>query len=231
MHGEGAYGLWGLVILNATIFIVFAFSFFKPETKRDWRTFSTFSAFVVALFVEMYGFPLTIYVLSGWLQGAFPESQLLGSHDSGHLWHSVLGLEGNPHTHPVHLLSNILVVVGFILLASSWRVLYAAQKEGRLATTGTYALVRHPQYVAFATIMLGFLIQWPTILTLAMFPVLVLMYGRLSLTEERDSAERFGEAWESYAARTPRYLPKLGARRNDEGDTDTRESFEDAGAA
>ena len=212
MHGEGsAYGLWGLAIINAAIFIGFAFSFFKPRTRRDWRTFGTFSAFVVALFVEMYGFPLTIYVMSGWLQEAFPESSLLGSHDSGHLWHSLLGLEGNPHTHPVHLLSNILIVVGFILLASSWRVLYAAQTAGRLATTGTYAYVRHPQYVAFVIIMLGFLIQWPTLLTGGMFPVLLIMYGRLSLSEERDSAERFGEEWEAYAATTPRYLPALSS--------------------
>lgn len=212
MHGEGsAYGMWGVVIINATIFIAFAFSFFKPQTKRDWRTFSTFSAFVVALFVEMYGFPLTIYLLSGWLQETFPESGLLGTHDSGHLWHSLFGLEGNPHTHPVHLLSNVLIVVGFILLASSWRVLYAAQREGRLATTGTYSYIRHPQYVAFVIVMLGFLVQWPTILTLAMFPVLLVMYGRLGLAEERESAERFGEEWQLYAERTPRYLPGFGS--------------------
>lgn len=95
-HGESAYGLWSLVFINSAIFIMFAFSFFKPATARDWRSFGAFSAFIVALFVEMYGFPLTIYLLSGWLQARFPNLDLL-SHESGHLWSTLLGDQGNPH--------------------------------------------------------------------------------------------------------------------------------------
>src|SRR6516162_6842889 len=174
-HEMSAYGLWSLVIMNSLVFILFAFSFFKPTTRRDWRTFGAFSAFIIALFTEMYGFPLTLYLLSGWLGSRFPQLDLL-SHDAGHLWYTLLGFKGNPHSNPIHLLSNVFIFGGFILLASSWRVLYNAQREHTLASTGPYAYVRHPQYIAFIAVMVGFLIQWPTLVTLIMFPVLVVTY-------------------------------------------------------
>lgn len=175
MNTMPAYGLWGLVLINSLIFIVFAFSFTKPKSSRDWRSFGAFSAFIVALFTEMYGIPLTIYLLSGWLQNRFPGMNLLG-HDTGHLWWTVLGMKGDPHLNPIHWLSNIFIVGGLIVLGSAWEVLYKAQRSHTLATSGPYAVIRHPQYVAFITIMLGFLIQWPTIITLIMFPILVVMY-------------------------------------------------------
>lgn len=206
-----AYGLWSLVFLNSAVFILFAFSFFKPKSKRDWRTFSSFSAFIVALFIEMYGFPLTIYVLSGWLSRRFPGADLL-SHDMGHLWYDLLGLKGDPHSNPIHILSNVLIFGGFILLSSAWKVLYTAQRRRQLAVTGPYSYVRHPQYIAFIVIMTGFLLQWPTLVTLAMFPVLCVMYVRLAHREEREVAAEFGERWSSYAAATPRWLPSLRSR-------------------
>lgn len=209
MNGTGSgYGLWGLVVVNSLVFIIFAFSFFKPATKRDWRTFGGFSAFVVALFAEMYGFPLTIFLLSGWLQTRFPQADLL-THDSGHLWWMMTGQRGNPHFALPHLLSIALLFGGFALLSTAWHVLYDAQRNNRLATTGPYAKIRHPQYVAFVVIMFGFLLQWPTLVTLAMFPILAVMYVRLAKQEERESEQRFGEAWLDYAARTPRFIPKL----------------------
>ena len=97
-----AYGLWSLVILNSAIFIFFAFSFFRPQTERDWRSFGAFSAFLVALFTEMYGFPLTIYFLSGWLQSRHPEVDWF-SHDAGHLLEMLFGWQANPHFGPFHV--------------------------------------------------------------------------------------------------------------------------------
>jgi protein-S-isoprenylcysteine O-methyltransferase Ste14 len=207
MNGAPAYGLWPLVVINSAVFIIFAFSFTKPHTTRDWRSFGAFSAFIVALFAEMYGFPLTIYVLSGWFGNLFPNLDPL-SHDAGHLWYSLFGLEGNAHLNPIHLLSSLLLVAGFWILSSAWRVLYAAQRAGRLATTGPYARIRHPQYVGFILIMLGFLVQWPTLPTVLMFPVLVTMYMRLARREERDAHDASGRLWEEYAVTTPAFWPQ-----------------------
>lgn len=207
-HTESAYGLWLLVFFNSAIFILFAFSFFKPATARDWRSFGAFAAFVVALFVEMYGFPLTLYLLAGWLQSRYPGLDIF-SHNAGHLWSTVLGEAGDPHFSMLHIASYVLLAYGFYLLAAAWPVLYKAQRQGTLANAGPYARIRHPQYVAFVLILLGFLLQWPTLLTLVMFPILLVMYGRLALTEEAAMRRQFGEAFEQYERTTPRFLPRL----------------------
>jgi len=201
------YGLWLLVIINSAVFIIFAFSFTRPRTKRDWRSFGAFSAFLVALFTEMYGFPLTIYLLSGWLSSRYPGVDPF-SHNNGHLPAVLLGWEGTPHLSPLHILSNILIAGGFVLLYAAWNVLYKAQRAQRLATSGPYSYVRHPQYDGFILIMLGYLLQWPTLPTLVMFPVLVTMYIRLAQREEREVREAFGEEYARYAATTPAFFPR-----------------------
>jgi len=203
-----AYGLWALVLVNSIVFILFAYSFFKPQTPRDWRSFGAFSALLVALFAEMYGFPLTIYFLSGWLQSRFPDVDWL-SHDAGHLLEMIFGWKSNPHFGLFHILSYVLIGGGFVLIATAWRVLYDAQQTRALATTGPYSYVRHPQYVGFILVMLGFLVQWPTLLTLAMFPVLVFMYVRLARGEEREALSSFGEAYRDYMKETPAFIPRL----------------------
>jgi len=201
-----AYGLWGLVILNSLVFIFFAFSFFKPTTARDWKSLGAFSAFIVALFAEMYGFPLTIYVLSGWLQSRYPGVDWF-SHDAGHLLEMLFGWKGNPHFGPFHVASFILIGGGFLLISSAWHALYNAQRRNQLATAGAYDFVRHPQYVGFILVLLGFLVQWPTLLTLAMFPVLVVMYVRLAKQEEKEVRAKFGAAYDHYAEHVPGWFP------------------------
>ena len=205
-----AYGLWSLVIINSLVFIIFAFSFAKPQSARDWRSFGAFSAFLVALFTEMYGFPLTIYLLSGWLSSRFPGVDFM-SHDAGHLLEVMFGWKSNPHLGPFHLLSAIFIGGGFWLLASAWKVLYEAQRAHRLATTGAYARIRHPQYIGFVLIMTGFLLQWPTLVTLAMYPVLVVMYALLGKREEKEMLEQFGDEYRRYMRAVPAFIPRLGA--------------------
>ena len=200
------YGLWVLVVIDSAVFIIFAASFFHPASKRDWKAMGAFSAFIVALFTEMYGFPLTIYLLSGWLGSRFPGLTL--THNGGHLWTDLIGWKGDPHFSPFHLLSYVFIGGGFWAIAAGWKVLHEAARNHTLATTGPYARVRHPQYAGFLAIMVGFLLQWPTFPTLVMFPVLVIVYRRLSIAEERAVAAEFGPVWDAYARRTPRFLPR-----------------------
>ena len=208
---EYGYGLWALVIINSLLFIIFAASFFHPQDTRDWRALGGFSAFVVALFTEMYGYPLSVYLLSGPLGTWFPGVDL--THNAGHLWADLIGWKGDPHLSPFHVASYGAIIAGFWLIASGWRVLYGAQSTGTLADSGPYARVRHPQYTGFMLIMVGFLLQWPTFATLLMFPVLVLVYRRLAIREEAEVRERFGVAWNQYACRMPRFLPRWRGRK------------------
>jgi len=106
------------------------------------------------------------------------------------------------------MLSFVFIGGGFILLSAAWKVLYQAQRSHQLATTGPYAKIRHPQYDAFVLIMFGFLLQWPTLLTLLMFPVLVYMYVRLARREEEDALREFGDGYREYMAHTPAFFPR-----------------------
>ena len=203
---DTAYGLWPLVILNTALFAIFAISFYHPRTHRDWRAMGGFTAFLLALFTEMYGVPLTVYLLSGWLGSKIPGLQ--ATHAGGHLFNDLIGWRGDPHLSPFHLASYVLIGAGFWLVSAAWRTLFEAARSGRLATTGAYAWVRHPQYDGLLLVMIGFLLQWPTLPTLLMFPILVWFYVRLARGEERDAAAQFGDAWTAYAARVPGFIPR-----------------------
>lgn len=213
-HQMQGFGLWGLAFVNSVVFILFALSFFKPQSARDWRSFSAFSAFLVALFAEMYGFPLTIYLFAGWLQSHYPGVNWF-SHDAGHLLEMMFGWRVNPHFGPFHMASFVLIGAGFWMISVGWAVLHAAQQRGAMATTGIYERLRHPQYVGFILILTGFLLQWPTLLTLVMYPVLVVMYVRLARHEEKAAIAEFGDAYRDYMARTGSFFPKRRAQSSD----------------
>lgn len=203
-----AYGLWPLVVMEAGFFILFTLGFTQPRTKRDWRSFGGFAAFIVALFTEMYGFPFTVFLLSGWLINRYPGFNIYG-HDAGHLWNTIFGWKGDPHADFLHVVSDFVILFGLIIIGAAWAVLYRAQSSHQVATTGLYRWVRHPQYIGFSLIMVGFIMQWPTIPTLVMFPVLIWMYVRLARREEKDALEEFGEDYQRYRDVTPAFLPRL----------------------
>lgn len=206
-HGTSdyAYGMWGIVIFQTALFIWFLFSFAKPESKTDWRSLGLFSGFLVALFVEMYGFPLTIYLLLSWLGSRYPVPHPF-SHENGHLLGIFFGI-GKGHGSLLHILSNVLIFGGILVVAAGWKRIHEA--KGGLVTEGPYAYVRHPQYSGFILVILGFLVQWPTFITLFMAPILIVRYVLLARKEERTMVKEFGESYLRYAETTPRFVPSL----------------------
>jgi protein-S-isoprenylcysteine O-methyltransferase Ste14 len=208
MHGDSiffGYGFWSLVAVNAALFIFFVLSFLAPIRRREWRSFGVFSAFVIALFTEMYGFPLTIYILTAVLGSRYPALNPF-SHASGHLWITFLG-GGAWMSVVIHLVSNGLMLGGLLLMGVGWRQIHRGQ--GGLVTDGVYGWVRHPQYAGLFLITVGMLVQWPTIITVATWPILLAVYYRLARREEREAEARFGEAYQAYRARVPMFVPRL----------------------
>lgn len=207
------YGEWGLVALNVVIFGLFILLIpFRRKLQR--LPTSVYLAFVVALYFEMYGFPLTIYVLS-WVLGY--QNPL--THLSGHILAGVLG--ENLFFLIIHPLSNVLMALGMLLVVFGWKQIHGSQSE--LVSTGVYAYVRHPQYLGFVLMTLGMLIQWTTIPTLLMWPLLVILYLRLAKQEESEMETKFGMKYREYKARVPMLLPLPRLKHNDSELTDVKQ--------
>ncbi len=198
------YGLWTAVVVNTAFVLGFVAAFLAPVRRREGRSLGFVSAFVVALFTEMYGFPLTIYVLTS-VFGVRLRVPNPFAHQSGHLWASAV--LGPQFAVTFCALGSVLMVTGLALMGAGWWQIHRAR--GELVTSGLYARVRHPQYVGLFLLTFGMLVQWPTMATLIMWPVLVVTYVRLARREEREALERFGRAYAEYLRVTPPFWPKL----------------------
>ena len=208
MHGENiyAYGMWPAVAFNVVLFLFFALTFVRPKGAVEWRNMGVFIAFIVALFTEMYGVPLTIYFLTQWLGNAYPALDPF-THAHGHLWLVWLGLADSSWAMTLlHLVSNGIVILGFYLLYKGWSLIHSSDGT-TLVTHGIYSRMRHPQYVGLFLITVGLLIQWPTIVALIMWPILTFAYYRLAKKEEAEVSSQFPEEYSLYRKNVPAFIP------------------------
>ena len=197
------YGHWGWVLIMVLIASWVLYRFVAPRSWRDWMGAGLVQAFIIALYAEMYGFPLTIYLLTGFLGIDLPMNGF-----SGHLWATMLGY-GATGAMLEMMLGGVFIVVGLALLIRGWVQVYRTSLEGKLATRGVYGAVRHPQYTGIMLAVFGQVIHWPTVITLLLFPLIVLAYVRLAKREESALTERFGEEYQTYRQRVPMLFPHL----------------------
>lgn len=204
---EDWYGNWRDAFLVSAVFLAFVLGFAWPRGAAQWRNAGLYSAFLISLFVEMFGIPLTIYAIAPFLR---LEALDFGMNES-HLWAYLLDRSGLlPLARGVYLVMTVsmaLVAAGLALVAVGWAQVFGARHE--LMTDGIYRHVRHPQYLGLILVVVALNIQWPTIPTLLMAPALIVMYVRQAHREDRELTARFSDAFAGYRARVPAFMPRL----------------------
>lgn len=220
MNEHIAHSGWGIALIVIVVISWFLYRYLAPKTWKEWAGAGVIQAFIIALYAEMYGFPLTIYVLVRFF--GLDKTYL-----NANLWSTLLGM-GETGMMISMILGYALVFIGLGIFMEGWRELHRARQENRLVTDRLYALVRHPQYTGLFLALFGEgVVHWPTIFSVALFPVIVLVYYLLARSEERKVEAEFGEEYSLYAERTPRFIPRWGqwgqllAATKDDGSTPT----------
>jgi protein-S-isoprenylcysteine O-methyltransferase Ste14 len=212
MIGDGhpfriGYHNWFLVAFYIIVVGVFLFGILRPRKRSEWRSAGMAQAWVIALYAEMYGLPLTMYLVA-WLTG---KSAYVDDHFRGHAWAYLMGW-GETGAIVFDVVGQLLIAAGAILAIIGWRQVYRGR--GEMVTTGLYRRVRHPQYTGFLLFLLGSVVNWPTLLTLVMLPLLMWTYYRLARMEEADAIAAYGDAYRDYMKTTGMFLPRFSAVRD-----------------
>ena len=196
-------GVWGIATIMVVVASWFSYRYLAPRTWREWASAGLVQAFIIALYAEMYGFPLTVYLMVRFFG-------LDRAHLDANLWSTLLDV--GPLGMMLSMVAGyVLLFIGIGLFAQGWRELYRARKEKRLATDGLYALVRHPQYTGLFVGLFGEgIVHWPTVFSVALFPVIVLVYVLLARSEEKRVLAEFGDEYRAYQERVPMFLPRWG---------------------
>lgn len=199
-------GTWGLAVVVIVVVSWIMYRYLAPDNWKEWTRAGVLQAFIIAFYAEMYGFPLTIYFLA-----RFFGLDLVWT-DGGNLWAQLFG---TPIAHLVAMaIGYAIVFAGATMAAEGWRIIHYTRNLGRLATHGIYARVRHPQYTGLFLIVFGEgIIHWPTIVSVAAFPIIVAAYTLLARKEERQMLLEFGDAYEEYRQRVPMFIPRLDGGR------------------
>lgn len=203
---------WAAAIVSIVVASWFFYYFIAPKGWRQWTRAGIIQAFVIAFYAEMYGFPVTLYLLA-----RIFGLDIRGNFWDGNLW---IYLSGFQEAMFISMIAGYMIsIFGIILIIFGWQEVYRAQKQGRLATAGPYAFVRHPQYTGIFMVLFGEgVVHWPTVFSLTAFPVIVIAYVLLARKEERQMIEKFGDEYREYRSQVPMFLPHWGDWRKLFGD-------------
>jgi len=195
------FGQWGFVLiwtLLGSLFIAFV-PFYKKSQRKPA---SVYIAFMVAMAFEMFGIPMSMYILAWMFGDKIPEGIFWG--------HTLVGQFGYIGMY----IGTVLAIIGIVLVVLGWKEVYKRywskeEGKGELVTDGIYRYIRHPQYTGFMLITLGMLLDWATLPMLIMWPIMAVLYYRLAKKEEGYMLEQFGERYAEYRQKTGMFLPSL----------------------